>query len=176
MALWLPIEHRERLGPYLADCERRAPGFRWVRPEGLHLTLRFLGKVPEDRLTAVRQALAGVRATSFRMALGGLGSFGRPGASRVVWMGLADGGEAAADLSAAVELACREAALEPEERRLRPHVTLARARARGGQAVPELPPPPELEPWVADEIVLFESRVGPGPAEYVPLERYPLAG
>jgi len=151
-----------------------APDFRWVRPDGLHVTFRFLGGLEEEPLAAVRSSLAGVRATPFEVELGTVGDFGGRRAARVVWLGLRRGGEKAGRLAAAVEAACRSAGLEPEGRAFRPHVTLARARSRSGAPAPKLPEPPTLEPWTAREIILFESRLGGGPAVYEPIQRYPL--
>jgi 2'-5' RNA ligase len=92
----------------------------------------------------------------------------------VVWLGLTEGQEPAAALARAVEAECAAVGLDPEPRSFRPHLTLARARDRSGAALPELPPPPELAPWTATEMILFESKLGSGPPVYTPLERFPL--
>ncbi len=174
VALWLPPEHRQRLSDYLAECAAAAPDFRWVRPDGLHVTLRFLGGLEEGPLAAVRSGLAGVRDSPFEVELGDLGDFGGRRSARVVWSGLRLGGEEAARLATAVEAACRSAGLDPEARAFRPHVTLARARSRSGAPAPTLPELPQLGPWTAREMILFESRLGGGPAVYEPIQTYPL--
>jgi len=92
----------------------------------------------------------------------------------VVWLGVEGGREALEQLAAAVESACRAAGLEPEERPFRAHLTLARAAERGGSELPDLPPPPSLPPWQVRELVLYESRLGRGPAIYSPIERFEL--
>jgi RNA 2',3'-cyclic 3'-phosphodiesterase len=172
VAVDLPEAHRASLEAYLAECARRAPGHRWVEPDALHLTLRFLGHLEPAALEAVRGELGGVRAAPFRIALTGRGGFGPRAAPRVVWLGLREGVEATAELAAAVEAACRAAGLEPDPRPFRAHVTLARARTEG-QRLPELPDPPDLLPWTVEEFVLYESRLRQRP-RYVPLDRYPL--
>lgn len=173
-ALGLPQAHREALGAYIERCRTLAPGFRWVQADGIHLTLRFMGSLDNGQEAAVRGGLAAIRAAPYEASLGGLGTFGGRRAS-VVWVSLVAGIEATAALAAACERACRAAGLEPEDRRFRPHVTLARARSRSGEPLPELPPAPELPTWTVDELVLFESRLGGGkPPEYVPLGRYAL--
>ena len=173
VGLDLPDVHREALAAHLAECARLAPAFRWVEPDALHLTLRFLGQVEPDALDAVCDGLRAIRAAPFRLALGEPGTFGPRRAPRVVWLGLAEGLDACAALAAAVERTCQEAGLEAEPRGFRAHVTLARARSEGDR-LGELPEPPRLAPWTVGDFVLFESRLRQQP-RYVPLERYPLA-
>ena len=93
---------------------------------------------------------------------------------RVVWIGLRAGADAARLLSAAVETECIRAGLVPEARPLQPHLTLARARHRDGSALPALPDPPQLEAWLADELVLYSSHLGRSGAVYEPLRRLRL--
>ena len=174
VALALPPAQRALLAGYLERCAALAPGFRWVPAESLHLTLRFLGTVEEPVLRAVAAQLAEIRQAPFDARVGGLGTFGGRRAT-VAWLGLPEGGEEAATLAAACEEACRRAGLEPEERRFRPHLTLARARDRRGEPLPDLPAPPELPAWEVTELVLFESRLGGGrPPVYVPMETFSL--
>jgi 2'-5' RNA ligase len=176
VALPLPERQRALLAAHLAVCRSAAPEFRWVPPESLHLTLRFLGHVEPIQLERLRQGLREVRGHPFDLALGGLSSFGGRRAVRVVWLGLHEGAPEAAALAQRVEAASQAAGLEAEARPFRGHVTLARARAARGSPLPELPPPPHLAPWTATEFVLFESRLGRPAATYLPLERFPLEG
>ena len=172
VALDLPEPHREALARYLADCARLAPGFRWVEPDALHLTLRFLGHVDLLVLDRVRVELASIHVAPFSMALGGRGAFGGRPAPRVVWLSLREGADACAALAERVESACAAVGLEPDPRRFRAHVTLARAGG-AGERLPPLPEPPRLDPWRVEDFVLYESRLRQQP-RYVPLERYPL--
>jgi 2'-5' RNA ligase len=172
VALDLPEPAREALAVHVAACARVAPGMRWIEPDSMHLTLRFLGNLEPDVLERVRQVLPGVEANPFRMAMGGHGLFGPRQRPRVVWLGITQGKEACAALAARTESACVAAGMVPESRPFQAHVSLARARG-DGEPLPALPEPPALEPWVATEFVLFESRLGRQP-RYVALERYPL--
>jgi 2'-5' RNA ligase len=173
VALPLPDEQRARLGAYLEECARAAPGFRWVPAANLHLTLRFLGNLEPETLAAVQAGLAGVRGRSFTVALGELGTFGSRSAPRVVWLGVRTGLDEMAELAAAIETVVQAAGVPGEDRPFRAHLTLARAGSRPRR--PELPPPPALAPWRATELVLYQSRLGPPTPVYVPLARYPLA-
>jgi 2'-5' RNA ligase len=174
VALDLPDAQRQQLAAHLADCARVAPAYRWVEPDSLHLTLRFLGHLEPDVLELVRDALVRVRRPPFVLELGGRGTFGPRPAPRVVWLGLRRGRDECAGLAAAVETACRAAGVDADPRGFRPHVTLARQRLEIGR-LGELPEPPDLEPWTAQDLVLYESRLREQP-RYVPLERYPLRG
>lgn len=173
VAVDVPEDHRRALASYLDDCARLAPGYRWVSPDSLHLTLRFLGHVEPSILERVRTALHDVRAAPFRLELDGRHTFGSRAAPRVVWLAVGEGREACGALARAVDVACQAAGLEPEEDRFRAHVTLARQRSQG-TPLPDLPEAPVLAPWTVDEFVLYESKLGRGPAQYVPLVKYPL--
>ncbi len=142
----------------------------------LHLTIRFCGHVDEPVLRSLRGRLGEVRQGPFELALGERGTFGGDRRVRVVWIGVADGAGALTELARQVEAACRAAGLPAEERPFRAHLTLARAGAGpGGARLPELPPAPSLPAWRAEEFVLYESRLGRGPAVYAPIERFPLS-
>jgi 2'-5' RNA ligase len=172
LALPLPEVQRRLLAAHVEECQRRAPGYRWVPAENLHLTLRFLGSVQLDALERLGGRLGEVRRAPFELGLDGRGSFGPRTAPRVVWLGVERGVQPCASLAAALEEACQWAGLEPESRPFRPHLTLARARSDSGR-LPELPPPPVLEPWQVTDFVLYESRLG-RLATYLQLQRYPL--
>jgi len=159
-ALPLPDQHRAVLDGYLAACATAAPGFRWVRPVSLHLTLRFLGEVDDGALGRVTTELGRLEHAPFEARLGELGWFGGRRRTSVVWLDLAEGRAPTAVLAADSERACQAAGLPPDGRPFRPHVTLARSRDRAGEPLPDLPPPPVLPPWLVDEFVLFESRLG----------------
>ncbi|HET7876833.1 MAG TPA: RNA 2',3'-cyclic phosphodiesterase [Methylomirabilota bacterium] len=178
VALSMPHAQRAALGAHLAGCARRAPGYRWVAPDALHLTLRFIGQLTPEGLARVRAALQDVPGRPFRLALTHRGQFGPRSAPRVIWLGVGEGAEACAELAAGVERACQAAGLDPEPRGFRAHVTLARARSEGGEGerLPALPDPPPLAPWTVDDFVLYESVLRGGrPPAYVPLHRFPLA-
>lgn len=116
----IPLLHR-------ADRERIV---RWVRPEGIHLTLKFLGDTSEDRVEAIQQALRDATAgrQPFALRLGKIGAFSdrRSGTDRVIWMGLEGSVERLADLQQDVEAAMNTVGFIPEQRDFTPHLTLGR--------------------------------------------------
>lgn len=149
---------------------------RWVRLEGLHLTLRFLGPTLEERIEAARDAVraAATRAEQFDLVIGGAGTFPPLGRPRAIWLGVREGGDRLADLAAMVDASLVGGGWPPETRPFRGHLTLARSDgvpggagigARLSAAAADLRIPARI-----DRIGLFESLTGGGPARYEPLE------
>jgi 2'-5' RNA ligase len=184
VALEPPEPVRRRLAALAEELRRRAgragDEVRWVRPENVHLTLQFLGAVPEERVAAVeaalREAAAGGRPLS--LALRGAGGFPNARRPRVLWAGLEGD---LAPLSALVgDLGARLARLgfPPEDRPFSPHLTLG--RARDGRGAPGLAgalagaAEAEPTPWRAAEILLVESHLSPRGPRYETIARIAL--
>jgi 2'-5' RNA ligase len=74
-----------------------------------------------------------------------------------------------------VEAECRAGGLDPESRAFKPHLTLARARAHDGASLPVLPDLPRLEPWRAEELILYSSHLQRAGAVHEPVRTLPLA-
>jgi len=123
VALGLP----EGLGERLTGLRGQIPGARWVPPENLHITLRFIGEVDEQTAADVDVALARVDAPPFEVALRGVGHFESRGQVRSLWAGV-ERDPALDHVQARIETACQRAGLTPEGRKFHPHVTLARCR------------------------------------------------
>jgi 2'-5' RNA ligase len=170
----LPESVRAGLQLYLSSVSENVSGFAWVRAENLHLTLRFLGHIDPAQVEAVGSALESVRGRAFGVRLGGLGSFGGRNHTRVVWLAVTEGQQDLTDLASQVEQATVRAGLPGEGRPYRAHLTLGRARARGGAPRPELPPPPQLPDFRVADFVLYQSTLRPGGALYQPLRTYRL--
>jgi 2'-5' RNA ligase len=155
---------------------------RWVGSEQLHLTLKFLGAVPDDRVPAISAALDGVTATALPLSLtaAGLGAFPSPGSARVIWGGITAGGTEAAALAGAADAATAVLGFARETRPFRSHLTLGRVRSRRG--VPGLATAIRAAgevvfgAWEVLDIVLYESRLRPTGALYLPVTRHALRG
>lgn len=170
IALPLPAE----IATAAAALTPALPGLRPVRAELLHVTLAFIGRVPDERLgdviAATREAAA-VR-EPFHVSLAAAGRFPEGGKPHVVWIGMTDGAAESADLAASVrrELAARE--LPFDDKPFRPHVTLARVKddvdrpeARDiASAAAKLTFAPLR--WTAREVIPFESVLSPKGPKY----------
>jgi RNA 2',3'-cyclic 3'-phosphodiesterase len=171
----VPEPQREELGRFMAACAEIAPDFRWAPRENLHLTIRFIGNIDRLVVEGIAAALSGSSLPAFELDLsGGVGTFGRRRAVRVVWLGLRTGADGAGALATQVETECLRAGLAAEGRPFQAHLTLARARAREGSLLPELPAPPQLTPWRADELILYSSRLTRSGAIYEVIKTLPL--
>jgi len=149
---------------------------RFVRPEGLHVTLRFLGTIETEAVRPLAGAVAKqTRALApFEVRLGVLHAFPSPRRPRVLAVDLEPVMLLAA-LAAAVERGAVAAGFAPAPRGFRPHVTLARVR-EGARPVIDAAQGPPPAAFTAHEVVLFESRPGAGGSIYTPLERMTLGG
>lgn len=149
------------------------PGVRWVRPEGMHLTLRFFASIDEETLDRIGEVMlsVGCLCSPFQVEVRGVGAFPSPNRPRVLWLGIRRD-ESLQALYAALEGALEDIGIPPESRPFRPHLTLGRARYRLPPAQAVLEPyndfPGGMVP--ADKLVLFESRLQPTGAEHRPLK------
>lgn len=125
---------RERLGGLISELSRSEADCRWVRPENLHLTLRFLGETAAERVPGLKEALdrAVEGSAVFDAAFGRIGGFPSLEAPRVLWVGLSEGEESLRDLAQALcsELEVLGIPGESPERAFRAHLTLGRLKGR----------------------------------------------
>jgi 2'-5' RNA ligase len=154
---------------------------RWVRLDGLHLTLRFLGPTLDDRVEpaalAVREAARVSRA--FDLSIGGAGAFPTPARPRALWLGLRHGEDQLATLAASVDRALTQAGWQLDAKPFRGHLTLARADgvpagAAIGARLVEAAEALDVS-FRASQMGLFESLTGGGPARYEPIAIADLA-
>jgi 2'-5' RNA ligase len=173
--LGIPIgeEARNALRSHLQGEE--LPG-RVVPPENWHLTLRFLGDTPPDRLERLREELRAAEVGS-RTAVGfdGLGAFPRAARASVLWLGVEEGADALCALAERMEATARRAGFPAEKRPFRPHLTLSRIQPPRDvrPLIERVPPLSERMP--VDAVVLFLSHLGRAPARYEELDRFHLS-
>ncbi len=172
VALEIPHEVRRAI----ASIGSGLPEARWVAPESLHITLRFIGEVEEYVAEDIDAELIGVRARPFTVALSGLGCFESRDRVRAVWARVAAGDELS-QLQRSVELALRRAGVASDTHKFVPHVTLTRLRQ---VPVDEVVPYLQLHgdfrsvPFEVDHFTLFRSHLGHGGSHYEPLAHYDL--
>jgi len=172
VALDLDDAMRTRLVELIETLRGPINGVRWVRPEGIHLTLRFLGYGRRDRLDALGDALRGLanESTAGAAEVSGLGTFPERGRSRVLWIGI-HLPDSILRLQQACESAAVAAGFAPESRPFAPHLTLARFPEPARRPVL---PPVDLGRTALDPLVLYRSQPGAGGSVYTRMYTFPL--
>ncbi len=138
IAIELSRELKDGLGRLQESLRGQMPprSVRWVQPDGIHLTLKFLGDTPEDKLKAIEAALARAAAESapFSFTVGSLGCFPNARQPRVVWVGLQEPTGALARLQQAVEAHVAPLGFPTEKRPFSPHLTLGRVQKHASRS------------------------------------------
>lgn len=165
--LFVALETPPALAASLLATLPRERGVRPAPAAQVHLTLRFVGEVEDERAAAIEEALGTIASASVPVRVAGVGRFGRRGG--ILWAGIAPS-EPLLALHGAIDLALGDAGVEPDTRPFHPHLTLARCAPHA--------PEPLLREWVAAQrelacppyaarrFVLFESRLQRQGAEH----------
>jgi 2'-5' RNA ligase len=186
IAIELSQELKRQISELQADLKRQAPELRalnWVRPEGIHLTLRFLGDMAEEQIEPLTNMLKAAAASvhEFRLEARGLGGFPTPARARVVWLGLT--GEAGAmsalhNLQTSIEQEVVSLGFAAEARVFTPHLTLARVRNRAVSGPLAKLVIKEQDRMVgelfAGSVALIKSELRPSGAVYTSLVEVPF--
>jgi 2'-5' RNA ligase len=179
---------RARLEQFLDGVRGFATEVRWVRPESMHVTLKFIGEKSSDTVDEIKQALSAIRVGTFEISFRGHGFFPTSKAPRVFWIGIAAGPQLAA-LAKLVDDATAGLGVSREEHEFSPHLTLARR----GSGAPQLrqgdrPNPVfqrlqeklaamralEFGTMTAREFFLYQSQPMPGGARYTKIAHFGL--
>ena len=180
-AVELPEAIRAAAAAHAARLRREFPDARasWARPEGLHITLKFIGEVEAARVEALaRAAGAAVGGFSpFRLAVEESGTVPPRGAARVLWLGLKDESGQLARLRRRLEEECEADGFPREPRAFKPHLTVARLRTpQDAHALSEAHRRTPFGPhhFEVSELIVIRSELGPGGSRYTPLSRHTL--
>jgi 2'-5' RNA ligase len=185
-AVPIPPAAIEQIADVIAGVQAQGvPGggrdVRWVRLEGLHLTLRFLGPTLDDRVEAATLALKGAAEgrSAFDISIGGGGTFPPHGRPRALWLDVRDGEEGLVGLAGEIDRELTHAGWVLDPKPFRPHLTLARsdgvpAGAAIGARLIEAAEDLEVR-FRAERVGVYESLTGGGPARYEPVEVVDLA-
>lgn len=183
VALEIPAAVRDNLAALLKDLrdlslqlgDKRG---RWVRPENLHVTLKFIGEAADTKLAGIRDALAKIRSEApVDLQFRGLGYFPNEKHPRVLWVGL-NASTNLALLAGDIDRALEPQGVAPEKRAFSPHVTLARfeppvLHEKLGAAI-QKNSQREFGSFQARDFHLIESKLRPSGAEYTTLASFPL--
>jgi RNA 2',3'-cyclic 3'-phosphodiesterase len=182
---------RERIARFMEGVRNFSPEARWVKEESLHVTLKFIGEQPDEKVEAIKAALTTVVAGGSEIQFRGYGFFPTPKSARVFWVGMECGPELGA-LAAAIDGKISALDIPREERKFSPHLTLA--RAAGGSGSPRrlrndafhrgfkrlqaklamLPSVPEFGTMIPHEFFLYQSQLSPKGSRYTKLASFPL--
>ncbi|WP_435005681.1 RNA 2',3'-cyclic phosphodiesterase [Tundrisphaera lichenicola] len=184
IALPIPTVQRTRLGRLQGLIAPEIPNAHWVEPSLFHLTLAFLGDVPDVDLARLCKAVseASSEFDPITLNLQSLGAFPNPERPRVVWVGIPGPDlDALTNLQEAVAGAAAEAGYPPDDDRFHPHVTLGRIKSKRGQEIEISRLIPHYRSWAAglftsSEVVVYASTLTPEGPSYMPLARAPLRG
>jgi len=181
---------RERIQRFMEGVRDFAPDARWVRPESLHVTLKFIGEKPDAAVEGIKTALNSAAGQSLQLTFRGHGFFPTAKAARVFWVGIESGPELA-NLANAVDEAISRLGIPREDHTFSPHLTLARGGGRSGapgwrkgdapnrnfcllQEKLAVMPVPEFGTMTAHEFFLYESKLMRGGSQYTKIARFAL--
>lgn len=172
IAFKLPEEVIASLGELQTALKQQGLKLRWVRPDNIHLTLKFLGEISAEDILEVKRIIRGVSQsqTAFSLEAKGLGVFPTVKKARVLWSGIHGDVKRLGELQSNLDRALADIGFEPEKRTFRGHLTLGRVNGRvdgralasaisrfGSFASP---------PLTAERLILFKSDLKPSGAVY----------
>jgi 2'-5' RNA ligase len=183
LAFELPPEIKMVVTGVYEDSRRSRLDVRWVRPEGIHLTVVFMGNIKTEELEAMGNGIGRVCSdfSPFQIALKGIGCFPSSRNPRVVWLGLAGDVERMSRFRDRLQRQLLAFGIQEEKRPLKPHLTLGRfkkaLRDEGSlrklmETHKELASPE----CTVGELVLFKSDLNRGGAVYTKMLSWPLSG
>ena len=183
IAVDIPAAVKEEIGKLQEQLKKEVSSVvKWVNAENIHITLRFLGEVPEEKIELLRQVLpkGGRGIAPFKISIRGLGVFPEPSRPRVIWVGMESEGKMMEQLYWQIETLMRDSGFSPETRAFSPHLTVGRVKQLRNRTE-----------WVraiekregifigetkADCFYLFQSILRPQGPEYRKLEKFDLLG
>jgi 2'-5' RNA ligase len=190
IALDIADDIRQRIARFMEGVRGFAPDARWVRPESLHVTLKFIGERTVQDVEQINVALGKIQADAVEIYFRGYGFFPSAKAPRVFWVGI-EAGAKLANLASGVDEAMALLGIAREEHGFSPHLTLARAAGGSGspragkgdapnrsfhrlhdklQAMPAL----EFGTMTACEFSLYQSQLSRGGSRYTKLSSFAL--
>ncbi len=190
IALDLDEGIRPRIARYTEGVRGFAPDARWMPPESLHVTLKFIGERPEPVVEQIKHELESIHAETGTIQFRGYGFFPTAKSPRVFWVGIEAGAELAA-LAAAVDDKMASLGIPKEDRGFSPHLTLARAAGASGsprwrqgdgpnpafqnlQEELSALPPPDFGTMTPREFFLYQSQLTPKGSKYIKLASFAL--
>jgi RNA 2',3'-cyclic 3'-phosphodiesterase len=190
VALDIDVPVRERISRFVEGVHNFSPDARWMKPESMHVTLKFIGEQPDAALGSIKQAMSDIAGTATEISFRDCGFFPRPKSARVFWVGIEAGPELAA-LAAGIDKKLSALGIPKEDRAFSPHLTLARGAGASGsprrnrqdrhnrtfhilQEKLAALPTPEFGTMTPREFFLYQSQLSPKGSKYTKLARFAL--
>ena len=190
LALDIPATIRDHISLFIEGVTGFAPHARWMKPESLHLTLKFIGEQPDSAVDQIRQSLSPIHAEATEIHFRNYGFFPTAKSPRVFWIGVESGPELAA-LAASIDDTLSSLGIPKEPRSFSPHLTLARAPGASGsprRTKTDAPnrnfhhlqeklaarPTPEFGTMTPREFFLYRSQLSPKGSKYTKLAAFDL--
>lgn len=179
IAIELPQSIKNKIGELQSPLKRTNAFVSWVKPANIHITLKFLGEVPEEKINEVFSAceVALKNASKFKMNLKGMGAFPDLKRPRVIWIGAGKGGKELSDMAAKMEEEMEKIGFPKEKRKFSPHFTIGRVKSpKNIEKLMELVKSTdfEMEDIEVKEVTVMRSQLHPAGAIYTPLKKIPL--
>jgi 2'-5' RNA ligase len=185
VAIPVPEPVRDEIAVAQRELQPLAPHgvVRWTKPEQMHLTLKFLGGVPADRVEELKESVQNICAgnSALRLRAKGIGFFPNARSPRVIWAGVGDEEERLADLQREIEGAVHPFAAEPGAENFVGHLTLGRFKDARRREIEQLVNHAQtmgdrrFDGWTAQEIEIVRSELFPAGASHTLLAAFPLA-
>ena len=179
IAVELPENIKKKIGELQAPLKRTNAFVSWVKPENIHITLKFLGEVPEEKINEVFSATeAALKETKkFKMNLKEMGAFPDFRRPRVIWIGTGKGGEELSNMATKIEEEMEKIGSPKENRKFSPHFTIGRVKSQ--KNIEKLMEKVkitdfETEDIEVNEVTVMKSQLHPAGAIYTPLRKIAL--
>ncbi len=174
IAVELDPPQRRPLLKLLQEVFPSSRDVRWCTENQLHVTLKFLGEIRPEQLSAICDAAQSAcrQVPSFTLSVKGLGGFPTPRSPRVLWCGVDDPTQSCRRWVELADPLFAKLGFEPENRAFTPHITLGRSKSPAGnqllREMLETAPAPETEPMTVRQVIVYESQLRPTGAVYTP--------
>ena len=180
LAIELPRAILKKIEEVQGDLKSSRADVRWVSPDRIHLTLKFLGNIDESTIDPVAKSTEGLThaLSPFSLKVRGLGAFPHLKNPRVIWVGLVDEEEVLTSFQKELEKELEKIGLEPEGRSFHSHLTLGRVKSSRGrdELVERMERHREEEfgDFQVERVILFKSDLRPAGPIYTPLRELRL--
>jgi 2'-5' RNA ligase len=177
---------REKIIRFMQGVREFSPDVRWVKPESLHVTLKFVGERTD--VEEIKHALSQISSTTFELTFRGYGFFPTPKSARVFWVGI-ESGQQLVNLAKSVEKSLIPIGIAKESHPFSPHLTVARSGSgrpspdkadgpnRNFQRLQEelaALPTPDFGTMTAREFFLYQSHLSPKGSHYTKIANFAL--